>query len=141
MIRNLLKAKEITVAVKNEVGALARMMSFLVNHGINVEAITGSADHSGGEGKLIFITDNNKAALEVLQGAGYQVKENEVVIIELESRPGTLKNISEVLALNGININYFYCTTCSGGCPAKIVLATSDNSKAFRLFCSPHNNK
>jgi hypothetical protein len=139
MIKNLIKTKEITVPVKNEVGALARMMSFLVNHGINVEAMTGSADHLGEEGKLIFITDNNEDAIDVLQSEGYQAKENDVVIIEVENRPGTLKNVSEVLALNKININYFYCTTCSGGCPAKMVLATSDNNKAFRLFCSSQN--
>jgi len=66
---------------------------------------------------------------------GYEnIRENDVIIVELENRPGTLKNISELLALNNININYIYCTTCSGGCPAKIVISTSNNELAFAIL-------
>jgi hypothetical protein len=130
-------AKEISVGTKNEVGALARMMSFLVNNGINVETIAGYSNYKGDEGNLIFITDNNRDALDVLLSKGYEdVSENEVIVMELENRPGTLKNISEILAGSQININYIYCTTCSSGCPAKIVISTTDNKKAFGLFTS-----
>ena len=137
MIKNLVKASEISVGTKNEIGALARMMSFLVNHGINVETIAGYSNFTGDQGKLIFITDKNREAISELINNGYEdITENEVIVMELENRPGTLKNISEVLALSDININYIYCTTCSGGCPAKIVLSTSDNEKALKALTS-----
>lgn len=135
MIENMVRAREITVMVQNEIGALARMMSFLVNHGINVETIAGYSSRAGNEGNLIFITDNNQEAIQELEKHGYSnIGENEVLIVELANRPGTLKNISELLALNKINIDYIYCTTCSRGCPAKIVLATSDNDKTFQIL-------
>ena len=64
MIKNLVKAKEISVLTKNEVGALSRMMSFLVNHGINVETIVGYSNQTGRQGNLTFITDNNQEAID-----------------------------------------------------------------------------
>ncbi len=137
MIKNLVKAKEISVGTMNKIGALARMMSFLVDHGINVETIAGYSDQTGRQGNLIFITDNNQKSIAELFDNGYEhIEEKEVIVIELENRPGTLKNVSELLASNGINIEYLYCTTCSSGCPAKIVFTTSDNDGAFRLLNS-----
>ena len=135
MIKSVTVGKEISVVVTNEVGALARTVSFLVNHGVNVEAVAGYANNVGDQGELIFITDNNEMAINELVNNGYEdVREGEVLIVELENRPGTLKNVSELLASNRININYIYCTTCSCGCPAKIILATSDNDRAYQLL-------
>ncbi len=135
MIKNMIRAKEISVVTVNEIGALSRMMSFLVNHGINVETIAGHSSYSGNQGNLIFITDNNTAAVEQLLANGYEdIAESDVLVMELENNPGALKNISEALALNKVNINYIYCTTCSGDCPAKIVLSTSDNDRAVQVL-------
>lgn len=137
MIKNLVIAKEISVGTKNEVGALARMMSFLVDHGINVETIAGYSNQAGTEGMLTFITDDNQKSLDELVKNGYDdIEPREVIVAEVENRPGTLKNVSEILAANRINIDYLYCTTCPNGCPAKIVLSTSDNDEAFRLLNS-----
>lgn len=135
MDKSVLKVKEISVGVTNRVGALTQMMSFLVNHSINIEAIAGSSSQAGDEGNLIFITSDNDDALRVLAQHGYtNIEENEVLVVELENKPGTLKNISELLAINGINIDYLYCTTCNRGCPAKVVLSTTDNDKAFQVL-------
>ncbi len=135
MISNITRGKEIAVLVVNEVGALSRILSFLVNHGINVEAIAGYSNRIGDQGEVIFITNNNPIAIRELVSNGYvNIGERDVIVVELENRPGTLKNISEVLAGNEININYIYCTTCSKGCPAKIVLSTSDNDRAFEIL-------
>ena len=135
MIKTLAVGREISVAVTNEVGALAKITSFLVNHGINVEAVAGYSTSIGDEAGLMFITNDNRAALDELHDHGYHaVRENDVLIVELENRPGALKNISERLAQNDVNITYIYCTTCSGGCPAKIVFSTSDNKKAIQIL-------
>jgi len=135
VIKSLVRAKEISVITKNEIGALSRMMSFLVNHGINVETIAGYSNYTGDQGNLTFVTNNNVAAIGELISNGYEnITERDVIVAELENRPGALKNISEILALNKISIDYIYCTTCSGGCPAKVVLSTSDNSRAIKVL-------
>jgi hypothetical protein len=137
VIKSLILGREISVVVVNEVGALARMTSFLVNHGINLEAIAGYSNNIGDQAGLMFVTNNNVEAVETLASNGYiDTKENEVIIVELENTPGALKNISERLAQNNINITYIYCTTCMGGCPAKIILSTTDNIKAINVLKS-----
>ena len=135
MIRSLALSKEISVVVVNEIGALSKMTSFLVNHGINLEAIAGYSNNIGDQAGIMFITSDNIAALKALADSGYtDTKENEVIIVELENTPGALKNISEILAQNDINITYIYCTTCMGGCPAKIILSTTDNLRAINAL-------
>ena len=135
MIRRIVKGKEISVGVINEVGVLSKVTSFLVNHGINIEAILGAATGVGEAAGLMFITDNNADAITELAQYGFNIiKENDVLIIEIENRPGALKNITELLAQNAINITYIYGTTCSGGCPSKMVISTSDNDLAFGLL-------
>jgi len=135
VIRKMSKGKEIAVGVENEVGVLTRITSFLVNHGINLEAIAGKATRPGEAAGIMFITDNNSGAIDALMKHGFtDIQENSVLIVELENHPGALKNISEVLAQNSINIMYLYGTTCMGGCPAKLIIATSDNDRAFRLL-------
>ncbi|MCK4994721.1 MAG: hypothetical protein KAS13_06715 [Candidatus Omnitrophica bacterium] len=137
MIRSLVLSKEISVVVVNEIGALSKMTSFLVNHGINLEAIAGYSNNVGDQAGIMFITNDNVSAVETLADSGYtDTKENEVIIVELENTPGALKNISERLAQNNINITYIYCTTCMGGCPAKIILSTTDNRRAIGVLKS-----
>jgi len=137
VIKSLALSKEISVVVVNEIGALSKMTSFLVNHGINLEAIAGYSNNIGDQAGLMFITSDNVSAVEALASNGYtDTKENEVIIVELENTPGALKNISERLAQNSINITYIYCTTCSRGCPAKIILSTTDNLKALSVLKS-----
>jgi len=137
VIKSLSIGREVSVVVINEVGALAKVTSFLVNHGINVDAVAGYSNNVGDQAGLMFITDDNKSAINELISNGYEdVRENQVIIVELENRPGALKNISERLTQNNINIAYIYCTTCVNGCAAKIILSTSDNERAFELLKS-----
>ncbi len=137
MIKSLALGREISVVVVNEIGALSRVTSFLVNHGINLEAIAGYSNNVGDQAGLMFITNDNVSAVETLVSNGYlDTKENEIIIVELENTPGALKNISERLAQNSINITYIYCTTCRGGCPAKIILSTNDNLRAMSVLKS-----
>ena len=137
MIRSLMLGKEVSVVVVNEVGALSKMTSFLVNHGINLEAIAGYSNSVGDQAGVMFVTNDNVVAVETLTSNGYMdTKENEIIIVELENTPGALKNISEILAQNNINITYIYCTTCVNGCPAKIILSTTDNTRAMQILKS-----
>ena len=135
MIKSLVRGKEIAVGVVNDVGALAKVTSLLVNHGINIETVMGYSTARGEQAELMFITDNNFKAVEVLVEHGYSyINEHDVIIAELENKPGALKNISEILALQQINITYIYATTCNSGCPAKLVFATSNNDDAFKML-------
>ena len=129
MIKAVKICKEVVVTVVNKIGVLADMSDLLSRQGINIEAVAGYAVNS--EAKIMLVVADNLKAVNALKKSGYNsLKENDVIIVELENKPGALKVISAKLAAEGVDIKMIYGTVCSAGCPAKIVLSTSDNNKA-----------
>ncbi|MBM3250358.1 MAG: ACT domain-containing protein [Candidatus Omnitrophica bacterium] len=133
MLKKAQLGKELSVTVVNKIGILSDISKIVSDHGINIVAVAGYAKDS--EAEIMLITGDNLRAGDALRKAGYkQVKEREVVVVELEDKPGALKHITTILEGQGIDIRHIYGTTCPGGCPATIVLSTSDNEKALVAF-------
>ena len=133
MVINAGLGKEIVVTVVNKIGILADMSKILADHGINIEAVAGYA--KDGEAKIMLVADDTLRAVDALKKAGYKgAEENPVVIIELENKPGALKNITAKLAAENIDIKSIYGTTCADNCPAKIILSTANDEKTLLIF-------
>jgi len=133
MIKSAKLEKEIAVTVINKIGVLADMSKLLTEHGINIVAVAGYGTEK--EAKIMLVTEDSLRASDALRKAGYKsLEENEVVLLELENKPGALKHITAGLASEGIDIKQIYGTTCSGSCPARIVLSTNNNEKTLVIF-------
>ena len=133
MIKNAEMGKEILITVSNKVGILANMSKIMGEHGINIEGVAGYAQ--GNEAKIMLVVDDELRAKEALAKAGYKsLKEKDVVIVDLINKPGALKSIAAKLAEEKIDILYTYGTTCPEGCPARLILSTSDNEKTLVLI-------
>ena len=105
MIKSVNMAKQIVLTVANKIGVLADMSRLTAEHGINIQAVAGYA--SGNEAKIMLVTDDNLRASEALRKAGYKsLKEEEVVIVDLEDKPGALKIVTSDLAKEGIDIKF-----------------------------------
>lgn len=134
MLKNIQLSKELVVKVENKAGILADMTGVLAEDGINLVAIAGYAAESG-KAQIMLVSNDNLRAGDALCKAGYKaIKENEVIMFELENKPGALKKITKKLASGGIDIKYIYGSTCSEGCPGKIILSTNDNKKTLALL-------
>ncbi len=130
MIKAVNMKKEIVVTVANKMGILADMCKIVSEHGINVEAFVGYG--MGNEAKIHLLTSDNLRASDALKKAGYKSQEEKsVVVIDLENKTGALKLVTGKVSQEDVDIKYAYGTTCSSGCPATMVLSTSDNEKAF----------
>jgi len=133
MLKSANLAKEIVVTVVNKIGVLADMSKILADHGINIEAAAGYSD--GDQAKIMLVTDDNLRAVDALKKKNYNsIVEKEVILLELENKAGALKNITGTLESEEIDIKYIYGTTCPMGCPAGVVISTSDNEKALVAF-------
>lgn len=131
MVTSVCLGKEILVTVVNKIGVLADMSKLLADAGINIEAVAGYAAE-GNKAEIILITTDNLRAADALKEKGYtSIEEREVIMFDLKNQPGALKSVTAKLAAEGLDIKYIYGTTCSAGCPAKIVLSTSNNEKAL----------
>lgn len=133
MIRSAEMGKELVLTVPDKPGQMASVSRILADHGINVEGVAGYG--TGKEAKIMIVPDDALRAGEALKKAGFNAMETkEVVVVELENKPGALKSITAKLSDARIDIRYLYGTTCVEGCPATIILATSDNEKALVIF-------
>jgi hypothetical protein len=134
MIKDANLGKELVITTDNKVGILANMAKILADHGINIEGVAGYAAENN-QAKIMIVAEDTLRAREALQKAGYMnMKENEVVVVDLENKPGALKAITAKMADAKIDIKYTYGTACPSGCPARIILATNNNEKALVLF-------
>ena len=121
--------KEIVVTTDNKVGILANISKILADHGINIEGVAGYAVEK--TAKLMFVVNDTLRAKEAIAKAGYkETRENEVIIVDLQNKPGALKAVTAKLAADSIDIRYMYGTTCPTGCPARLIFATTQNEKA-----------
>ncbi|MCM8779676.1 MAG: hypothetical protein NC914_00775 [Candidatus Omnitrophica bacterium] len=125
--------KEIVVTIVNKVGILAEMSDIIASHGINIEAVGGYA--VANTANVMLVTNDNLRAIEALRAKGYKsAVENEVVIVDLDNKPGALKNVAKKLAEQDIDIKHIYGSVCSDACPARLVISCSNNEKALILL-------
>ena len=133
MIKNAEMGKELVLTVPNKMGTMANVSKILADHGINIEGVAGYA--MGIEAKILVVADDLLRAAEALKKAGFKaIEQKEVVVVELENKPGALKSITAKMLDAKIDIRYIYGTTCSGGCAAMLIVSTNDNEKALVVF-------
>ncbi len=117
--------KDLTVIVRNQPGALAKMGETLGKAGVNIEGICGVT--VGDRGIIhVLVEDATKASL-ALEENGFPVpEETEVLLLNvLEDRPGQLGSIARQLADAGVNIYLAYLATST-----RLVLSVSNLEKA-----------
>lgn len=129
MIRNVTLGEELIITTMNKVGLLADISLMLANEGINIEAAVGYG--TGKMAKLMLVTNANIKIVDQLKKKGYKsVKEIEVLLVELENKPGALKVVTNELKANKIDLKHLYVTTSAGGW-SRMVLQTSNNESAM----------
>ena len=135
MIKSITLGEEITISTPNKVGILADVAMLLANKGVNISAILGY--ESGMMGKVFLVTDANLMIINELKKKKYKmVKETEVILVDLENKPGAFKIVATEMKENNIDIRYTYLTpcTCEPRGSSRMVLQTSDNEKAMALL-------
>ncbi|HEY0793823.1 MAG TPA: ACT domain-containing protein [Chthoniobacterales bacterium] len=116
--------RQITIALENEPGQLARVSELLATHRINIEAI--SILDSIEQGVIRLLVSDPPTCLQLLRKQGFYVIEGEVVVLDVQDRVGKLAQICGDLAEARINIDYVYGSVEHPGAPMRMVLKTSD---------------
>ena len=125
-------ATQLALFLENTPGTLAAVCDELAKASINILALTISdtVDHSV---VRMIVSDTDKA-LSIFEEHGTLVVENEVLLIEIDNKPGSLSKISHELAGAEINIEYAYLATGHGTAQGLMVLRLSDAEKALSLL-------
>ncbi len=124
--------KQLLAVTENKVGMLAEVCATASGAGVNIQAINAYA--VGDKANFRLLTDNNQKAREILQAKGHQVSEQDVVMVELPNQVGVLKEAADKLKAAGVDLEYIYGSTCSGGCDCLLVFASNNNARAIEVL-------
>ncbi len=125
-------AKELNFDAPDKVGLFHEVSAKLADAGVNIVTIT--AYEMQGRAYFMAITSDNAKAMEVLKGLGYEAKENEVVLYDIENRVGAASEMTKKLLDAGVNMRYLVCTTGAMNAPALLVFSSDNNSKAVEVL-------
>ncbi len=130
------KMTEITVAVRSEMGELARVLGLASQSGSNVVAFCGYEHGEKDPGATIMIVpDKPDKALGALTKAGYTCRANEVVAVTGATGKGMGARLAEKFALSGINILYSYAS-CSGSGHSTAIFRVVKPDSALKILKS-----
>jgi hypothetical protein len=103
-------AKNLTIELKDKPGILAELGEALGRAGINIEGFCGYA--SGGTGVVHLLVDDAAAARGALEGTGISVQaERDVVVLEIDDRPGALGVIARRISNANVSLDLAYLAT------------------------------
>jgi len=120
--------KDLSIMLKNQPGALARLGTLLGNAGINIEGIFGTQHKD--QSVVHILVDNPQEAQKVLEKEGIPVVlSRDVLVKEIEDTPGALGKIAQKLADAGINIDLVYLASRT-----RLVLGVDDLEKAAQVL-------
>jgi hypothetical protein len=104
-------ATDLTLYLNDDPGELARVGDVLGQAGANIAGLCAVAS-GGGQAEIHILVDDATPAFEALQGAGVKIAtEQEVLVLEIEDRPGALGEIAHQLGAARVNLTLVYLAT------------------------------
>jgi hypothetical protein len=100
-------ATDLAVTVDDNPGVLAGMGEAIGKAGINISGVCGAA---AGAGSVVhLLVDDAAATRRALEGAGFSaIQEREVLVLDIEDKPGALGEVARRIANAGVNIELVY---------------------------------
>jgi hypothetical protein len=104
-------ATDLVIDIENTPGALARVATAISDAGVNIAAATCIG--TGERAELHILVKHAEAARHSL-AISHDVavtREREVVVVDVEDRPGVLADLTRKIARAGVNLDLVYIAT------------------------------
>jgi hypothetical protein len=117
--------KDLTVILEDRPGTLGDLGEATGRAGINIEGVCGTTE--AGQGVIHVLVEDPAAARSALGDAGFEVRgERDVLVLDVEDRPGTMGEVARRIGNAGVNIELAYTTFGA----VRLVLGVDDVDKA-----------
>jgi hypothetical protein len=117
--------KDLTVILENRPGRLADLGEATGRAGVNIEGVCATTE--GGQGVIHILVEDPAATRAALSEAGIEVGgERDVLVVDVEDRPGTMGEVARRIGEAGVNIELAYTTFGA----VRLVLGVDDLDKA-----------
>lgn len=119
--------RQISVFIANEAGRVSEVTGLLGEAGVNIRgfSVSDTADY----GILRLVVDRPDEAISTLKAAGFTVREDAVICIDLPDEPGGLACVLKIVAEAGVNIEYVYSLVAT-----YVVLNVPDVDRAVEML-------
>lgn len=124
--------KQLLITVDNQVGVLSHVTEVISSAGINMVALCAYA--VANQGIIMVVTQDNAKAKQLLTAKGYIVREEEVVILTVENKPGALQTLTQKIADAGIDITLMYGSVDKNVAATTIVLLSQYNNAILKAL-------
>jgi hypothetical protein len=125
------REKELVVTTGNKAGTLAEITDAVASQGVNIEHFC--AYTIGDKAVFCLLTSDNEKAKAALEPKGFQVKEDDVILLRLWNRPGSLAAVAKKMKQGGVDLENVYGTSSKIGERMTFIFSTKDNDKAAEL--------
>ena len=123
--------KDLTITLEDRPGRLADLGEATGKAEINIEGMCATS--GGGRAEVHILVDDAAAARGALGSAGIEVDaESDVLVMDVEDRPGTMGEVARKLADAEVNVAFAYATF--GGC--RVVFGVDDAAAAREVLGS-----
>src|SRR5690349_1443454 len=103
-------AFDLVIDIENSPGALAQVAAAISDAGVNIAAATCVGP--GERAELHILVPHAEAARHLLAISHIAVtREREVVVVDVEDRPGVLADLTRKIARAGVDLNLVYVAT------------------------------
>ena len=103
-------AFDLTIDIENTPGALAEVATAISDAGVNISAATCIGP--GQSAELHILVPHAEAVKHALAISHVAVtREREVVVVQVEDRPGVLADLTRKIARAGVNLDLVYIAT------------------------------
>jgi hypothetical protein len=122
------KIKQFTITVDNQPGAVARIAKALGDSKVNILALLGTSQGTGGTVQLV--AEDAKKAKKALDAAQVSYQETPAEQHELPNKAGALAQCLAFLEKKGVNLASIHATAAKGGKKAVVVYTVEAAAKA-----------
>jgi hypothetical protein len=126
------RAKEFTVTIDDEPGALGKCFLALAERGVNILAFQSYVED--GESLARLLVDDPPTAKKVLGSLRMIFEETDAAVVKLVHRPGELGRAASRLGEKQINIDYSYCGVEPGSTRVLVVFGVDNLTQAATLL-------
>jgi hypothetical protein len=82
----------------------------------------------------MFVTDDNNGAKRLLESHNINVREEEVILLSVDNKPGVLRTVTDKMAESGINLRLMYGSVDPNAEVARLVLVAENNLDVMMLI-------
>jgi hypothetical protein len=125
-------AEQISIFLENKAGRLSEVTRIFEEGRINIRALS-LADTSD-FGILRLIVNDNEQAKRLLKENGFTVRITEVVAVEVQDKPGGLRQILTTLSKAGVNVEYMYAFVRQSGQNAVLIFRFDNTAAAAEVL-------